>query len=262
LSKKASDKTHFEGEFLYPIGGIQRISEKLVTAIGSNRVLTEKRITGIHCNQHTITAIEINNSEAVDVDTVISTLPLPSLIAMLKHPVPEDVSRVSASLRFRNIRLAAFSLNSASVNSCATMYFPEEKYLFTRIYEPKNRYIGMSPEGKTMIVAEVPCFTGDDIWQSNEEEFNETIKKQILEAGIIKESEIISSHSEKLENAYPVLEKGYAEKIKPVIDYLSSYNNLHLSGRNALFRYSWIHDMFIEGRLLAENIGSKRGRYS
>jgi protoporphyrinogen oxidase len=254
ISKKASRKAHYEGDFFYPAGGIQRISEKLVSIIGYDKVLTSKRVTGIHGNNGNITQIEINNHETVAADIVVSTLPLPDLLSIMKHDVPEPVLNVSSSLRFRNIRLAAFSLNRDSVNNCATMYFPDRKYIFTRLYEPKNRCRDMSPDGKTMLVAEVPCFSDDEVWQAAEQEFIDIVRAQILETGMTEETEIISSCSERMDKAYPILENGYREKVEPVMGYLSSFQNLYLSGRNGLFRYSWIHDMFNDGRIIADKI--------
>jgi protoporphyrinogen oxidase len=258
LSKSASQNAHYEGEFLYPVSGIQKIAEELVSKIGRDRVLTGKRVTGVYGNNGRVTRVEINSDEIVDVDSVVSTLPLPALIAAMKHKVPENVLDVSASLRFRNVRLAAFALDKASVNECATMYFPDQKYIFTRIYEPRNRFIGMSPKGKTMLVAEVPCFSNDSIWQSAEEEFIDTVREQIQSTGMIEDHEIMAAYSVKLDKAYPVLENNYIEKTEMIINYLSSeFENLYLAGRNALFRYSWIHDLFIEGRLVAERVGSR-----
>jgi protoporphyrinogen oxidase len=258
LSKDTSRKAHYEGEFLYPVGGIQRISDALISAIGRDKVLTGKKITGIRVDRSRVSAIEINSCEKYDVGSVVSTLPLSTLITMMNHTVPERVQQISSSLRFRNIRLAAFSLNRAGVNGCSTMYFPDTKYMFTRIYEPRNRFVGMSPEGKTMLVAEVPCFQEDTVWRISDDELTDLVKKQILETGIIEEKEIISQYSVRLDNAYPVLEDDYLEKTSAIIECLSELKNLYLNGRNSLFRYSWIHDLFNEGKATAERIAGLR----
>jgi protoporphyrinogen oxidase len=59
-------------------------------------------------------------------------------------------------------------------------------------------------------------------------------------------------------NAYPVLEKGYVQKVMTLFEYLSRFANLEISGRSGLFRYLWIHNLFREGKTIAERMAVKR----
>jgi len=260
FSEKSARRSHFEGDFYYPEGGIKRISEKLAASIGPENIRLNCRVTSVAHSGSRITGVQINGRENLSGSCFVSTLPVSGLIGMLEPRPPGDVMSAAAGLYFRNIRLAAFAVKTDSINNCATMYFPDRKYPFTRVYEPKNRHEKMSPKGSTMLVAEVPCFDGDKYWVREDAEFLVEIRKILVGTGIAREKDITASYSERMKDAYPVLEKGYEEKTKFVLAYLKNFENIYLSGRNGLFKYSWIHDMFETGRLIAESILSKRQR--
>ena len=54
-------------------------------------------------------------------------------------------------------------------------YFPEPKFPFTRLYEPKNRSKKMAPDEQTAIVLELPCYNDEAIWKIPD--FIELLKK-------------------------------------------------------------------------------------
>ena len=60
------------------------------------------------------------------------------------------------------------------------MYFPSNEYIFTRIYEPKNRSMYMSPKDKTSLIVEVPCQREDLIWKSDTTELIKNIEIFLL----------------------------------------------------------------------------------
>ena len=68
------------------------------------------------------------------------------------------------------------------------------------------------------------------------------------------ESEIMYTKLYRINNAYPVLEYRFNEKINKLRNYLSKFNNLKISGRNGLFAYTHIHDQFINARHIVANL--------
>ena len=133
------------------------------------------------------------------------------------------------------------------------MYFPDGKYPFTRVYEPRNRSRDMAPNGKTSLIAEVPCQKQDSIW-TNPKGLSEKIKEQLMQIGFFKESELLDMDIQKLGHAYPILEVNYQSKIKPIFEYLNSFQNLYLTGRNGLFAYSHIHDHMQNGKRIVDEL--------
>jgi len=70
----------------------------------------------------------------------------------------------------------------------------------------------------------------------------------------LKDKEIIDGLVYRFECAYPILEKGYEQKLSVLLEYLRSFANLHSSGRNGLFAYSWLQDMMLAGKGIVRDI--------
>ena len=58
-----------------------------------------------------------------------------------------------------------------------------------------------------------------------------------------KYSDVIEYEVGFIHNAYPILNIGIHEKIKPAVSYFSSFENHLLHGRNAQFEYVHVHDL-------------------
>jgi protoporphyrinogen oxidase len=247
---------HLDGSFLYPKYGIGMVSQALAQTVGPQRIHCNSRITRMLHADGRITAIEVNGSQRLDVSTVVNTLPL-SLACRILDPAPPHALRALVkTIRYRHVVLGVFALDRAAFTPNASLYFPDPAIPFTRIYEPKNRSRHMAPPGQTAIVVETPCFDGDEAWRLGEAQWRQRLWPQIQRLGDLGEGEMLDYRSYKLPFAYPVLETGYAEKAAALVDFFSSFDNLHLSGRSALFRYSHLHDQFKAGRELADEISS------
>lgn len=254
LSKRAAGNIHYEGEFYYPDQGIGGLADALADNIGKENIRLQSKVTGIIHKDWNIEAVEINGQNIIAAGKVVSTLPLAETIGMMRPEPPGDVLDSVKSLKFRHIRLAVFSIRKQSVNTAATMYFPEKKYCFTRIYEPKNRCITMAPATQTSLAVEVPCFDGDWAWQAGRDAFLTRIREHLIDASLARQEDITGGTDERIVKAYPVLEKDYRDRSAVASNYLSRFQNLELSGRNGLFRYLWIHNLLREGKTIAERI--------
>ena len=101
----------------------------------------------------------------------------------------------------------------------------------------------MSPRGKTSLVAEFPYDLGDQLGSLEDHELINRFSQHLIVIGWIKSSDIIGAAVRRMENAYPVLEIDYKEKIERITRFLSGFNNLSLAGRNGKFVYSSMHDV-------------------
>jgi protoporphyrinogen oxidase len=254
VRKNAAGKSHYEGEFFYPNHGIGGLIDALVNSIGADNLRLQCKVTALIHDDSRINGVEINGQDVVSASQIVSTLPVADMIGMMRPEPPVEVMDAVNSLKFRHIRLAVFSVLKKSVNSAATMYFPDERYCFTRVYEPKNRCITMAPENQTSLAVEVPCFDGDWAWVADSDVFLARIQDQIVTAGLVRRDEIAGGTDERVVKAYPVLEKDYRKLSATASDYLSRFQNLQLSGRNGLFRYLWIHNLFREGKTIADRL--------
>jgi len=243
---------HLDGSFYYPKRGIGTIPEKLAEFCGKENILNNSRITKTFHESKQIKSIEINGGRIIKVDEVVSTLPLTVLLGTMEPRVPEEILLAANSLRFRNLILVAIFINKEFVNKNATVYFPDSSFPFTRVHEPRNRSQAMSPEGKTSLIAEIPCQPHDKLWTTGDESLIQLVCSALIQIGWVEQDEILDACVNKLSHAYPILEVNYEDKIKKITSFLKDFSNLRVSGRNGRFVYSHIHNMLRFGKEVIE----------
>ena len=246
-----------EGHFYYPVNGYGDIVDKLANFCQEENIFLNSRITKVFHDFTRIEAIEIEDKNQVKVEEIVSTIPLNILIKSMEPSPPDEILSLAESLHYRNLRLVALFLNKELVTRNATVYFPEHKFPFTRIYEPKNRSSSMSPPGQTSLVAEIPCHYKDEIWSMTQEGIINLVKEKLIYIGWIKEEEIIDSWVGLINYAYPVLEIKFEDKIQKIMSWLDNFVNLNISGRNGKFLYTHLHDQMIFGQEIIEQYISK-----
>ena len=239
---------HVEGSFYYPSKGIGTIARKMEESCGEDNIITNSQVSRVIHDHRRILAIEVNGKELIRTEKVVSTLPLNTFLQLMDPLPSEEILQYARSLRFRNVVLVALFLNMESVTSAATVYFPSLAFPFTRIYEPRNRSILMSPPGKTSLIAEIPCQPEDALWSASDDSLTSQISSHLIHIGWIKESEIIGSEVKRMKYGYPILEIGTEEKVRQIYDFLNNFSNFKLSGRNGKFVYAWIHNMMTFGK--------------
>jgi len=256
LGRKAKT-AHLDGSFYYPSGGIGTISDKLAEFCGEENIRKAYRVTRVIHDKKRICAVEVNGSEKIPTDFVASTLPINLFLGMMEPPPDTDTFDLVKDLQYRSMVLVAFFLNKNRVSENASIYFPDPDLEFTRIYEPKNRSCRMSPHGKTSLVVEIPCQQEDAVWKKSDEELIMRVRPKLVQAGLIKKDEIIDSVVKRIPYAYPILDAGFEEKLRHVVNVLARFSNLGLSGRNGMFVYGHIHDMMAMGKEIVERYRSE-----
>ena len=245
---------HLDGSFYYPKYGIGSIFDSMIDYCGLAQCHKDSRITKIFHNQKNIQAIEVNEAKPTKVDQVVSSLPLGIFLKLLHPKPPQKIITIASKINFRNLVLVAFFLKKKCVNNNGSMYFPENKYPFTRIYEPRNRSEHMSPEGCTSLIVEIPCQAQDKWWSMGKEELTSEIQIQLTTIGFFNEGDVVNSQVEYINHAYPILETGYKDDIQYLSNYLEGFENLTFTGRNGLFAYTHIHDHMINARKIIDQM--------
>lgn len=243
---------HLDGKFLYPDHGFGAVADTLAEAIGHENIRTDSKVTRLAHDGRRILSVEINHTEQVPAGELVSTLPLPLLINLLDPLPDEQVRALASTLEFRNVLLVALFIDRKSVSPNGSVYFPDSKFPFTRVYEPRNRCPLMSPEGKTSLVAEIPCAPRSDTWGMDDDAATELVASRLAEMGWISRAEVIGSDVRRLPHAYPVMELGFEDKVRKIAAAIDPFQNLSTTGRNGLFAYTHVHDMMKNGRELVD----------
>lgn len=257
LGKKFKTR-HIDGSFYYPELGIGEIMDELEKRCGQEHVHKSSRITKVYREGFRITGIEINGERKEASQEVISTLPVSLLLALMEPAPPSEILKIASKLRFQHLILVALFIDKERISPNASIYFPDKKYLFTRVVEPKNRSEQLSPKGKTSLVAEIPCPQDSSLWKEEDYFLVQKVESQLIDAGLIHSGMILDERVHRIKYAYPVLDLNYRERIQKIMQWLNQFENLHLSGRNGKFQYTHIHDMMRFGKETVEEISSKQ----
>ena len=108
----------------YPARGIGQIAEALAASCGPANVHTRAQITQIHCSPRVVTAVDVDGVTRPIVDTLVSTLPVPLLLKLMRPVPPVSVTNAASRLRFRDLRLVTLMLSRARVTAGAAVFFP------------------------------------------------------------------------------------------------------------------------------------------
>ncbi len=244
--------------FLYPRQGIGRLSGRLREEIErKNPVLTDTEVIRIHHKDFNIRSLTVMNAEGVDDiegGEYLSSIPVTSFIKCLEPSPPDEVLDAVSQLKYRDLVTVTLMLDRERVSDLTWLYLPERDIPFGRIHEPKNWSPHMAPEGKTHIVAEFFCSKGDSIQHADDGVLTELTAQHLASLGFIDKDDIIGSFVARVPKAYPVFEVNYKEHLKIIMDYLNSFANLRVIGRNGMFRYLNMDHAMESGIAAAEDI--------
>jgi len=254
FSDNGKKTEHIDGAFYYPDKGYGAIAEKLAEKAGREHIHTKSRVTRIYHDQKSILGGEINNHDPFDSDTLITTIPIDRFVTMMDPLPPSDVRRAIEGLTYRNVILVAFFLDKPSISANGSIYVPSPEMPFNRVYEPRNRSAGMSPPGKTSLVAEIACTPYDTIDCLDDGEIAGLVQPHFIELGWFKKDEIIGQCVVRLPDAYPVLTVAASDQLNDVNAYLKTFSNLKISGRNGKFMYTHLHDQIRWGNEIIDQI--------
>ena len=250
----AKKHKNIDGSFYYPRHGFGSIFETISNIIGSGSIVLNSPVSQMTHDGNKITGLFCGDKKFLDPHAVISTLPIDTMIKIMNPMPPDEILSIAESVKYRHLRICILFLNIPFFSRNASIYFPEKKYNFTRIYEPKNRSAEMAPQKQTCIVIESPCDNDEELSKKNKIEYVKSVTNSLISMNLIKEEQIITSKTHTMKNAYPVLDVSLKKRKGKMLNFVERFGNLYVLGRNAKFEYLHTHDIFIHAKRLINKI--------
>jgi protoporphyrinogen oxidase len=177
---------------------------------------------------------------------VVNTLPLNRLASLtgLASSFPQKL------FGYRHLYCVFITLDQESISDHVSLYFPDRNTQITRAHEPRNRWQGMSPAGKTSLLIEIPI---DELGQ-NISGFAKKAISDLHERGFIEKQKVMDVKECCIPNAYPVIKPGCENQRQSLLNAFESEQNILSLGRNARFSYLHCHDIYLEAKTLAEKL--------
>jgi protoporphyrinogen oxidase len=230
--------------FLYPRRGFGQISEAVAdaaVAAGADLRLG----TGVSAIEPGGPAVTLDDGTRLDARTVLSTMPLATLVSLLGGLVPE--------LRHRAMLIVWLVVDRRQWTPFDAHYLPDPTHPVARLSEPRNyRDSADDPAGTTVLCAEVPCWEGDDLWTAGDEELSAVVVDAIAAEGLPPVAPVAVEVA-RLPRVYPLYTPGFAWEQARVEAFLAEVagNRVVTLGRQGLFVPDNTHHVMAMGRAAA-----------
>jgi protoporphyrinogen oxidase len=234
-----------QGTFFYPKRGFGQISRAYHHAATSQgaQVRLNSRVRAIQLDGHQLVGLCVDQSggeRGLETRHVLSTIPLPVLVQLLRPSAPAEVLAAARSLVFRAMLLVYLVLDTDRFTEYDAHYFPEPQIAITRLSEPKN-YGLCEQRGTTVLCAELPCSTDDAIWSEPESVLSALVLKALDVAEIPVRCVVRRVEVRRLAQAYPIYTKQYRTHFDVIDQWLGGITGLVTFGRQGLFAHDNTH---------------------
>jgi protoporphyrinogen oxidase len=240
-------------QFLYPkFGPGQMWSEvaKEVERLGGE-IQYKSEVTGVTHEHGQVASVRVRrDSGAIDTisgDFVLSSMPVRNLIAGM-NDVPEEVRRVADGLQYRDFITVGVLLrkmkNSSDHSSSRHIlpdnwiYIQEKDVKLGRVQIFNNWSPSLVADQNTVWLGlEYFCTEDDELWRLTDEQLKQLAVEELAKIGLINPSDVLDSHVERVEKAYPAYFGTYGE-FAVIREFTDNIPNLFLMGRNGMHRYN------------------------
>ncbi len=243
--------------FLYPKYGPGQMWEEVARRVRDRggEIRLRRRAVRIRTSGGRVTGVDFRDSagrdvESCDADLVISTMPVPDLVAGLQAEVPEEIRRIAAGLMFRDFITVGLLVRRLRVRGRPRPGQPEGLIPDNWIYvqEPDVRLgriqifnnwspaLVRDPE-KVWLGLEYFCDEGDEVWSLPDDELRTFAVSELARIGLVAPADVLDGTVLRVPKTYPAY-LGTYERFGELRAYLDRFPNLFLLGRNGMHRYN------------------------
>jgi protoporphyrinogen oxidase len=201
-------------------------------------------------------AIELEDGSVRAYDHIVSSMPLSLLVSRLPE-VPEAVKGAAESLRFRNTILVYLHVRATGLFPDNWLYIHAPSLRMGRVTNFRNWTPHLFGDAASTILAlEYWCDDGDGLWATSDAALVELGIREMRITGLLGQAVVDEGHVHRIRRCYPVYERGYRARLRPVEEYLRTLRGLSAIGRYGAFKYNNQDHSILMGILAAENIAA------
>ena len=264
LGIKADPATYFT-KYMYPREGISVLFENMAHAVrtAGNQICLGTEVLRLEREGDAVKRVIVRHNgqeRAVEADVVLSTLPLPALVAMTTPALPAAVSSHAARLRYRSLKLIYIVLKRAVMTDFHWVYLLDEQFRVNRVSEQKNVSPHMVPPDRTVLCIELSLWKDEALWNASDEEIYRLALRDIMKMGYdVTESEVEQYFVTDIPTAYPVYELNFEDHLIPVLEGVHAMPNVLTLGRHGLFLNNSMDDNVLLGMKVAQHLDAHNG---
>jgi len=251
-------------QFYYPKYGPGMMWQRFKDHIdaGGGKVMLNCEVSSVRHDNGRISKIGYYNGtevQEVSAENFISSMPISSLIKLLKPQPPAEVLQSAEQLAYRAFIIVVLIVDRAVLFPDQWLYVHSPKVQVGRIQNFKNWSRFMVPDqSRTSIGMEYFCNENDPTWNMSDHELIEFAQREMAELGFGPASQVIDSYVVRQSYAYPVYDSTYEKNLLNIRKYLDSFRNLQTIGRSGMHRYNNMDHSMQTGILAAKNCCGER----
>ncbi len=237
----------YNAHFLYPIrGGIQVLPDAIARAAGAIGLKAE--VVGIDPKRRRLRLRD--QDSAVEYETLISTMPLPTLVRLL-DPVPDPIRQAGLRLRHNSVLSVNIGVEGRELSPHNWVYYPEPDTIFYRLGFPSNSSPHVVPPGASSVTAEVAFSPAQPLAKA---QAVKQVKTDLQRVGILMPGDRIGVEAVfDISCAYVLYDHNRRHATTEIQRYLQSRGILSV-GRYGAWEYSSMEDAIASGKDAAELI--------
>jgi len=261
LGIKADPGAYFT-KYLYPRNGISVLFENMAAAVRKrgNCIRLGSPVVGLEREGDRIRRVVFRKDgreETIDCDGVLSTLPLPALVSLIRPALPAAVAEHAAALRYRSLKLIYIVLKRPRLADYHWVYLLDAHFRVNRMSEQKNVSNAMVGPDRTVLCIELSCWRDEPIWTAPAEEVYRIALRDMMQMGYgVTEAEVEDYFVTDIATAYPVYELNFEDHLIPALEGVHAVPNLLTLGRHGLFLNNSMDDNVLLGMKVAERIAT------
>lgn len=242
-------------EFLYPQLGTGMVYNEMANAFEQfgGKLFLKSKIRGL---AESGTGVITELGETKHYDKVISTMPLTTLARSMPD-LPENVAQACDWLSYRNTILIYLLVDRDDLFDDQWLYIQSPELKLGRVTNFRNWSPELFPvdNRQTVLALEYWCNSDDPIWSAPEAEVIELGKSEMVQTGLVDDSDILKGERVLVPRCYPVYQKGFEQKVDVIRNYLKAeLPNVHAIGRYGAFKYNNQDHSILMGLLAAEMV--------
>ena len=260
-SDKGTDQKNVETSlierFIYPKLGPGQLWETVATEVKTmgGEVEMESDVVKVVIEGKKVKEVHVRRNGEIVVepcDYFFSSMPIKDLVAAIEsEDLPKDVKEIASTLPYRDFITVGILVDKMKIHNHTKIKTYKNRVPDTWIYIQEgdvkigrlqvfnnwSPYLVKDYENTIWLGLEYFCTEGDEMWNTDPEEFKKMAAVELEKIGIIDAADVLDSVCVKVKKAYPAYYGSYYQ-LETVIKYLDTIENLYCIGRNGQHRYN------------------------
>ena len=192
----------------------------------------------------------LSDGRTVRFETLISTMPLPALVAACGDEAPAEIRAASRALRHVSVRCVNFGVARENVTDKHWIYYPEDT-VFHRIFVQGNASPHCNPPGGFGLTCEI-TYSDSKPLPDDGAALIERCRRDCIKVGMLREDDrILAANQVDMPIAYVVYDHDRAKNVEVIRAWMARHGII-LAGRYSEWEYYNSDHAFVAGRKAAE----------